>query len=306
MNPCLVGIEIGGTKLQLVWGDSEGRIRERRTFKVDPQAGAQGIRSKIESALRDPSLPRPQAIGIGFGGPIDWRTGQICCSHQIEGWSEFDLGCWITQCTGVPVRIDNDANTAALAEALLGSGKGCDPVFYVTLGSGVGGGLVAEQRVFHGQLPGEAEIGHLRLDRAGTTVEDCCSGWAVNQAIQRAVQEDPQCLLAALVAQDPGHEARHLGPALTQNDPLAERVLAGLANDLTFALSHVVHLLHPETIVLGGGLSLVGEPLRAAVADRLPAAVMKAFRPGPTVALSQLAEDAVPTGALLLAREAAN
>jgi glucokinase len=305
MNPCLLGIEIGGTKLQLVWGNAEIGIRERRTFKVDSGAGALGIRSRIESALRDPSLPHPQAVGIGFGGPVDWRTGQVCCSHQIEGWSEFDLGSWITHCTGAPVRVDNDANTAALAEALLGSGKDRDPVFYVTLGSGVGGGLAAGQRVFHGQLPGEAEIGHLRLDRNGTTVEDRCSGWAVNQAIQGAVRENPQCLLAALVTQDPGHEARHLGPALAANDPLAERILTDLATDLTFALSHVTHLMHPEIIVLGGGLSLVGDPLRAAVADRLPSAIMEAFRPGPTIALSQLAEDAVPTGALLLAGEAA-
>jgi glucokinase len=234
---------------------------------------------------------------------VDWQTGRVCCSHQIDGWAEFELESWIARLTGVPVKVENDANTAALAEALLGSGKGRDPVFYVTLGSGVGGGLVAGQRIFHGQLPGEAEIGHLRLDRTGTTVEKRCSGWAVNRAIQSAASEDPSSLLAALVAQDPGHEARHLGRALVANDPLAQHVLADLADDLSFALSHVTHLLHPEMIVLGGGLSLLGEPLRSAIARRLPETLMAAFRPGPTVALAQLGEDTVPVGALLLAQE---
>lgn len=305
MSSNLLGIEIGGTKIQMVWGDSTGEIHARRKFVVDPKSGAAGIRSQLESLLHDSPSGQPRAVGVGFGGPVDWQKGRVCCSHQIEGWSEFDLGGWLRTCTGSPVRIDNDANTAALAEAVLGAGKGLDPVFYVTLGSGVGGGLVVGERIYHGQLPGEAEIGHVRLDRDGTTVEERCSGWAVNQAIRKAVGQDPRGLLARRTAEDPGHEARHLGPALAASDPLAHRVLEELASDLAFALSHVAHLLHPATIVLGGGLSLLGEPLRAAVADRLPPAIMRAFRPGPTITLAQLAEDAVPAGALLLAREVA-
>src|SRR5882724_3464993 len=135
-----LGIEIGGTKLQLVLGE-RGKIKERRRLTVEPRLGAEGIREQIKKALPEfgGSIG---AVGVGFGGPVDWKTGRIYRSHQIEGWSEFDLGSWLRELTRTPVRVDNDANVAALGEALHGAGKGLNPVFYVTLGSGVGGGLV--------------------------------------------------------------------------------------------------------------------------------------------------------------------
>src|SRR5262252_413372 len=176
MRHCL-GIEIGGTKLQLALGDEAGKIRERRRLAVEKARGAEGIRQQIEQAL--PNLIRgekPAAIGVGFGGPVDWKTGRVCRSHQIEGWSEFDLGSWLRKFTGVQVIVDNDANVAALGEAKRGAGVGFNPVFYVTLGSGVGGGLVVDGKIYHGATPGESEIGHVRLDRVGTTVESRCSG----------------------------------------------------------------------------------------------------------------------------------
>ncbi len=301
MSGCLAGIEIGGTKIQVVWGETPERIVERRVFRVDQAAGASGIRAQIESALGDASMPRVRAVGVGFGGPVDYRTGRVCCSHQIEGWSEFDLGGWVQGLVGVPVRVDNDANTAALGEAVFGAGRGRDPVFYVTMGSGVGGGLVVGGEVYHGRLPGESEIGHLRLDREGNTVESRCSGWALNRRILEVVRGGAGGRLAGLVAGDPGHEARHLGVALGEGDPVASGVMSELVGDLSFALSHVTHLMHPAVVVLGGGVALLGEPLRSAVADRLPGMVMEAFRPGPAVVLASLAEDAVPVGALVLA-----
>ncbi|MGA1238792.1 MAG: ROK family protein, partial [Limisphaerales bacterium] len=152
MSGCLAGIEIGGTKIQVVWGETPERIVERRVFRVDQAAGASGIRAQIESALGDASMPRVRAVGVGFGGPVDYRTGRVCCSHQIEGWSEFDLGGWVQGLVGVPVRVDNDANTAALGEAVFGAGRGRAPVLYVTMGRGVGGGLVVGGEVYHGRL----------------------------------------------------------------------------------------------------------------------------------------------------------
>jgi glucokinase len=98
-----------------------------------------------------------------------------------------------------------------------------------------------------------------------------------------------------------GGEARHLSKALRKGDAAARRLLGEIAEDLAFGLSHVAHLFHPEVIVLGGGLSGLGEPLRLAVAEALPRFLMEAFAPGPRIALAALGEDAVPTGALLLA-----
>lgn len=302
MQRTFLGIEIGGTKLQLVAGDADARITARRRFTVDKARGGAGIRERIASALPELiDVAKPSAIGVGFGGPVDAATGQICCSHQIEGWSEFPIGEWLRGLSGLPVAVDNDANTAALGEAKRGAGQGSNPVFYVTLGSGVGGGLVVDGRIYHGAKPGEAEIGHVRLDKSGVIVEQRCAGWAVDRKIREACQREPSCPLAQLAANADHGEARALAPALAQGDALAQRILDEVADDLAFGLSHVTQLMHPEIIVLGGGLSLVGEPLRVAVANALKRYVMEAFAPGPRVALAGLGEDAVPVGALLLA-----
>lgn len=297
-----LAIEIGGTKLQLVVGDADGAIEQRWRFNVDRTAGGEGIRAQIAASL--PEILRTHdvsAIGVGYGGPVDWHTGRICCSHQIEGWADFPLGDWLQERTGKRVAVDNDANVAALGEALRGAGRGCDPVFYVTLGSGVGGGLVVGSRIFHGAKPGESEIGHVRLDREGTIVEDRCSGWAVDKKIRAVKHAAPDSVLAKLTAHETSGEARHLGAALAQNDAHARRIIDEVGVDLAFALSHVTHLMHPQTIVIGGGLSLLGEPLRAAVESALNGFVMSAFTPRPRIELAALREDAVPVGALLLA-----
>ena len=197
--------------------------------------------------------------------------------------------------------MDNDANVAALGEALRGAGVGFNPVFYVTLGSGVGGGMVVDGRIYHGAKPGESELGHVRLDRAGTIVEARCSGWAVDARIRELKAKEPESLLGRLAGQTAGGEARHLATAWQQGDSAARRLLQETTEDLAFSLSHVVHLFHPEIIILGGGLSGVGEPLRASVERALRGFVMEAFAPGPAVALATLGEDAVPIGALELA-----
>jgi len=298
-----LGIEIGGTKLQLVMGDEAGKILERRKFGVEPGEGAEGIRQQIEQGISELTPNnKPQAVGVGFGGPVDWKTGRICRSHQIEGWSGFDLGGWLRKLTGRLLVVDNDANVAALGEAKHGAGVGFDPVFYVTLGSGVGGGLVVNGTIYHGASPGESEIGHVRLDRGGTTVESQCSGWAVDAKIRELRAREPNGPLARLVGESVGSEATHLPIALQHEDPAAKQILETLAQDLAFGLSHVTHLFHPEIIILGGGLSGIGEPLRAAVEKAHRDFIMEAFLPGPSIALSMLGEDAVPVGALQLAK----
>ena len=303
MEQTFLGIEIGGTKLQLVAGDDSAAILDRVRLDVDPAQGGAGIRSQIAAAL--PELVAkwsPLAIGVGFGGPVDWRTGSIARSHQIEGWSEFDLATWLHDMTRLAVRVDNDANVAALGEATLGAGAGCDPVFYVTLGSGVGGGCVVGGRIYHGAIPAESELGHVRLDKSGVIVEQSCSGWAVDGKIRRLKSEGVPSVLCEWLPEKPGGEARLLARALAMGDEAAARILEETASDLAFALSHVTHLFHPELVVLGGGLSLIGEPLRATVAAALPGFVMEVFHGGPQVKLASLGEDAVPVGALLLAR----
>jgi glucokinase len=302
VQPTFLGIEIGGTKLQIVTGDADAKILQRHRLAVDRAQGGDGIRRQIETTLAK-ILPQTKltAVGVGFGGPVDWQTGIICKSHHIEGWTGFELGPWLAKLTHAPVFVDNDANVAALGEAFHGAGRGANPVFYVTLGSGVGGGLVADGRIYHGAKPGEAEIGHVRLDRSGVILESRCSGWSVDARIRALKDTNPSSVLCQLMTGLPGGEARHLTAALKQNDSAALEILRETAADLAFGLSHVTQLFHPEIIVLGGGLTNIGEPFRAAVEQALHPWVMEAFAPGPRISLAALAEDVVPVGALQLA-----
>ena len=304
MQNAYLAVEIGGTKLQLILGDERGTIIRRQRLPVQPERGGGGIREQIQAAL--PALlenVRLTGVGVGFGGPVDWRTGKIARSHQIEGWSEFDLAAWLSPLVSAPVVVDNDANVAALGESKRGAGVGYDPVFYVTLGSGVGGGLVTQGAIYHGATPGEAEIGHIRLDRTGTTVESRCSGWAVDARIRELKATAPRSILALASGNECGGEAKHLAAALKADDREAKQILHELAEDLALGLSHVIHLFHPQVLIIGGGLSGIGEPLRMSVETVLQRLVMKVFLPGLRVVLGSLGADAVPAGALEMARE---
>jgi glucokinase len=305
-EPTFIGIEIGGTKLQLVSGDDSARILRRVRFNVDRVAGGAGICLQIESGLAELAVNGAAGVGVGFGGPVDVGAGRICRSHQIDGWENFALRDWLRQRLKIPVTLENDANTAALGESHSGAGRDFNTVFYANFGSGVGGGIVSRRSVFHGAPPGEAEFGHLRLDRNGATVESRCSGWAVDARIRELVASaNSKSPLRTLIADSHGGEAKHLRAALSAGDVIARRVLDDVTADIGFALSHAVHLIHPDVIVLGGGLSLIGEPFRAAVETALKPWIMNAFQPGPRVALAELGEDAVPVGALHLAIRAA-
>lgn len=299
-----IGIEIGGTKLQVVLGNSDAMILERRRMKVEKSKGAKDIREKLAGPLKE--LVRkyhPHAIGIGFGGPVDHQNGKIAISHHIEGWEDFDLISWIGEMTNIPCFMDNDANVAALGEAHRGIGSAYDKVFYVTLGSGVGGGMISQGEIYHGAIPGESEIGLMNFDRSGKNIESQCSGWAMDARIRKYVSQNPGCILAELVKGEYGLEARFLPDAIRRGDEGALYLLDESTDILAWGLSHVVHLFHPEIIILGGGLSLMGELLQDKVSFYLPKYITAVFQPGPEVKIASLGEDVVGVGALLLAIE---
>src|SRR3954447_22495356 len=143
-----IGIEIAGTKLQLGVGAGDGVLAGLWRGTVDVAAGPEGIRRQIVAAvpelLERSGIDRAQVkgVGIGFGGPVDDATRTIIKSHQIEGWDDFPLADWLSDLVGLPAVLGNDADCAGLAEALFDSGKGLSPIFYITFGSGIGGGLI--------------------------------------------------------------------------------------------------------------------------------------------------------------------
>lgn len=306
-----LGIEIGGTKLQLFAADGSGQVQQRFRYEVDKQKGAEGILDAISQTLRQLHQP-PTAVGVGFGGPVNSETGQISTSHQIDGWAGLNLMNWFQEQTQAQtIRIENDANVAALGEALQGAGRGYRHVFYTTVGSGIGGGMVVDGQIYHGAIPGEAELGHLWLvppsdDSPGQTLEETCSGWAIDRQIRDLLPQLPvdsplrQLVEAATNEGRVGGEARYLHSAYEQSDPVARMLIEQVGSVLALGLSHVTHLFHPQVIVLGGGLSLIGEPFRVAVKTALERFAMKSFRPAPLLFLSQLREEAVPIGALAM------
>lgn len=308
-----IGIEIGGTKLQTALVADDGAVLERRTGRVDPSGGAAGIRTALGTLLdslvdsADTTGRRPDAIGIGFGGPVDRDRGVVATSFHVGGWSRFPLADWVADRVrgrfgGVRCVLENDSNAAALAEATRGAGRGSRVVLYSNAGSGIGAGLVVEGRLYRGRPTGEMELGHLRLIPGGGILEETASGWAVDRRVREEVARAPDGALAreaAVTGTTPS--ARHLAAALARDDSAAREILAVAAGAYGHALSHAVHLLNPDVIVLGGGLAAIGEPWRRTVAETLAEALMAPLRPAPPVRLASLGEDVVPVGAALAA-----
>ncbi|HKH59402.1 MAG TPA: ROK family protein [Flavitalea sp.] len=300
-NKPFMGIEIGGTKLQLVTGTAAGEILTKHRFQIEKKQGAKGIRDLIERTIKENYTGKIDAVGIGFGGPVNWRTGLISTSFHIEGWANFNLTEWLQSLVGAPVFLENDANVAALGEAMHGAGKGYELVLYITIGSGIGGGLVIKNEIYHGAIPGEVEMGHLRMNRSGDTFQSLCSGWGIDERIRNVIAKNPSGKLAKIAGDRDSGEAAFLKSAIEQNDSVALHLFEEVIDDMAFGLSHAIHLFHPEIVILGGGFSLIGDMLKNNIEKRIPAYLMEAFHPGPVFRLAELRELSVPTGALFLA-----
>jgi len=318
-----LGIEIGGTKLQLGIGPGDGTLADLWRGTVEVAAGPNGIRRQITAAVQELlaktnlSNQDLRGVGIGFGGPVDDATRTVIKSHQIEGWDNFPLADWLSELVGLPAVLGNDADCAGLAEALFGAGKGLSPIFYITIGSGIGGGLIIDGEIYRGCGRGAAEIGHLRIAHplhkylqqsgfgwAQGILEELASGWAIGAAPGTfpRYSGDPSFSIhagnkASLTAQDVARAAKN-------GNLLACAILADAWESLADAISHVVALLCPRRLIIGGGVSLMGEeilfgPLRAKVAER----VFKPFANCYDIVPAGLGEEVVVHGALALARK---
>lgn len=318
MKSYLIGVEIGGTKLQVALGDREGRILDRERGDVDPARGAQGILAWLERATAKivagcPADGACVAVGVGFGGPVDSATGQVLVSHQIQGWDGVPLKHWFEARFALPVRVENDANAAGWAEYCLGAGQGTRCFVYCNIGSGIGGALVVDGVLYNGQGLGACEIGHTYIadwtaERPGASekLEHLCSGWSITRRIQSWTDLDPDSPLGRACG---GEAARLTCPMLAdaarQGDARAVAEIQAIAAGVGRALSNVITLLHPERVALGGGVALMGDVLLAPLAQYLDAHVFGPYRGRYTLVPCALEEDVVTAGALLLAGELA-
>lgn len=305
-----IGIEIGGTKLQAALGDSSCRVLRLERRSVQPQHGAAGILAALPPLLAallkgaGAAWHDVAAVGIGFGGPVDAAAGVVLKSFQVPGWDGFHLAEWAWRTWDRPVAIANDAAVAGLAETMLGAGGGAQRTFYMTIGSGIGGGWIVDGRIDLGQGLGMAELGHTYVPDPQTGVaaelETVCSGWAIGRRARDAAKREPS-RMAELGGSLAGIDARIVYTAAEAGDPAARRILEETTATLGLALANVIALLHPEVIVIGGGVSLMGplfwDGLRTAVAQRAMPAYIASVR----IERAALGEDVVPIGALCLA-----
>jgi glucokinase len=330
--PLLLGIEIGATKLQLALGRGDGEIVALRRLAAEPAAGARGIWAQIVSALEPlrstagVARGAVAAAGVGFGGPVDAERGVVVRSHQVAGWDGAPLADWVRRDLGIPiVSVHNDADTAALGEALHGAGAGRSPVLYVNSGSGVGGGLVVDGRIYRGGSGvGALEVGHLRvfpdasmsLGRADfvawgdlpepPVLEQVASGWAIGRAGAALVEQGRGPILASLAGSDPSRvDARLVADAARRGDSECLRLFDDATTAMAQALAHAVTLLAPRRVVLGGGVSLVESSLWLdPIRRKLAARVFGPFAGTFDVVTATLGEAVVVHGALALARAA--
>jgi len=303
-----LAIEIGGTKTQLTIGTGKGRILQRVKFPVDLPRGAEGIREELERRIPDLIRNRDiSGIGVGFGGPVESASGVTITSHQVVGWERFPLREWLTERFGLPSRVENDSNCAGWAEYKLGAGRGARSMVYMNIGSGIGGCLILDGRLYNGQGFGAGEIGHTQVPIPGgghDKLENLASGWAFEHRLRETYRFEPGKPLTELTGGVRELiDGRLAAEAARRGDPEAVSAFKEEAEFVGLALANVITLLCPEVVAVGGGLSLAGSVLFEALREVVDRGVIAAFRGAYSLVPSELGEDIVTSGALLLAAD---
>jgi len=280
----VMGVDIGGTKIAAGLVDSDGNIvrqlRHPMVANRTPEAGLQAVIEAIDTlASADGSSSTFDAIGICAPGPLDPKTGIILNPPNVPCWRNYPLAEKVSSRYKQPVKVDNDGNAAALAETLWGAAKGYRYVFYATLGTGIGSGIVIDGKIYHGRTGSAAEGGHVSIDYNGPVcgcgkrgcIEALASGPAIGKRAQAKVAADPARAKAILDAAKGGVVAsEHVGQAFAVGDPLAREILKETVDLLTAWLGNIVDLLDPDVIVMGGGVSAMIKPFFADMKANLP------------------------------------
>jgi len=274
----VLALDIGGTKLAVGLLTADGEVLSSVMVPTEPTATPEEVLATLsamsETAVREARVRWSdlRGVGVSFGGPVDFPSGTTVTCHHLPGWEGVPLRDLVSQQTNLPVVMDNDANAAALGEAVFGAARGCEHVLYVTVSTGIGAGLVLNGRVHRGANSMAGELGHTLIVPDGPECScgrrGCLEAVAAGPAIARAAREalagdEPSLLrsLAELTAKDVAEAA--------PTDALAARVIAQAGAHLGLALAGAVNLVNPEIVVIGGGVSQAGDclftPLRKTV-----------------------------------------
>lgn len=267
--PDLYGaIDLGGTNVRAIVAGLDGEIIGDR---IQPSRAADGLEAclaSIEEAMRKAAVEANvdaaslRGIGICSAGWVDSQRGIVPAAPQLPGWHDVPLASIISERIGPPAILENDANAAALGEFAFGAGKGVRHLVYITVSTGIGGGIIADGKLYGGAKGSAGEIGHTIIDpngpRCGCGNNGCLEALASGTAIARrgaeAAARGESPALAEAQEREGKLSARHVGEAAEAGDAAAVAIFAEAGRYLGIALANLVNLLSPEAIILGGGV----------------------------------------------------
>lgn len=319
-----LGVDIGGTKVAAGLVDAEGQIlfhtRVPMPARGSAAEGFAAVQSAIEAifAAHPESRSKLTGIGICAPGPLDPVSGVILNPPNVPCWRNFPLAAEVQRVFGFAAKVDNDGNAAALAEAIWGAGVGYRNVFYTTLGTGIGTGIIFDRKIYHGRTGSAAEGGHVTIDYNGPKcgcgkrgcIEALCSGPAIaRRAKERLVESQrnvsPRAesqLLALTGGNVDGVTAEIVAEAFRQGDPLAAKVLRETADFLAIWAGNVIDLLEPDVFIFGGGVAQLMSGFFGRIREQLANwCVNQRFAEMPIV-LAKYGSDAGVAGAAALCR----
>jgi glucokinase len=261
-----LGLDIGGTKCSVVVGDSSFSIKKKISFDTNTERGWQSILTEFKKHIRlllsEYDGCKLKRIGISCGGPLDSKTGIIYSPPNLPGWDNVPITRIFSDEFGVETALQNDANACALAEWLMGAGRGTSNMIFLTMGTGMGGGLILNGKLYSGTNDLGGEVGHIRLEKTGPvgfgkagSFEGFCSGGGIAQLAKSMVSERLQKnqVVDFCPSQDmiENIDTRMVATAANAGDPVAMDIIHISAEHLGQALSTLIDILNPECIVIG-------------------------------------------------------
>jgi glucokinase len=304
----IAGIDIGGTKIAVAIAAPGGEIVARHSFPTNPARGPHEALNQtcdvLERLTSSKSL-RLTAIGIGCAGPLDLERGVVTSPPNLPLWREFPLRALVEDRFGIPVILDNDANAAALGEHLYGAGRGFKDLVYLTISTGIGGGIIADNKLVH-RL---GEAGHITVQPDGALcncgtrgcLEALCSGTAIARRAQEELLEGRQSKLKDMVQESKQVTAKTVEDAAQAGDDVASEVWQETIGYLAIGIGSIIALLAPQAVILGGGVVAgAGEFLLAPLRKQLDERVRIVRVRGVHILQAGLGADSGVYGALAL------
>lgn len=274
-------MDIGGTKVAAGLVDANGEISSQvRVPMVSNSSAQEGLNAVLSAITR--VMPESEfgvrGIGICAPGPLDPQTGVILNPPNLPCWRNFPLAESVQRRYSAPVKIDNDANAAALAETRWGAARGCRNVFYATIGTGIGTGFVFDGKIYHGRTGSAGEGGHVSIDYDGPIcrcgkpgcIEILASGTAIAQLARQEMASGANSIILELAGGDvAAFTGEIVGKAAAAGDALATTILTEAIQMLALWLSNIVDLFDPEVIVIGGGAAALYQPFFGKLHERI-------------------------------------